>query len=230
LFLPLWTRAKVRAPTGAAVTVLWLVGAFTGALAWGVHARAEVDRTRPISYANAAKAGYDAAARRTAPNPEAVTSAPARRDQTGRDLDCLAAAVYYEARGESAQGQAAVAQVVLNRIRHPAYPKSVCAVVYQGVSGHGCQFSFVCNGAMRAAREPIEWAHARDVATRALGGYVMARVGQATQFHTTRLGPGGRAAVLVGRQVFFEAGGDLVPVSTVTASLAAPATSLSQGS
>src|ERR1700677_1873993 len=59
-----------------------------------------------------------------------------------RDLDCMTAAVYYEARGESAAGQAAVAQVVLNRVRHPAFPKSVCAVVYQGAATHSCQFSF----------------------------------------------------------------------------------------
>ena len=228
MFSAFWTRAKACAPAGAAVTAVWLIGSFSGALAWSVHAWAEVDRIRPISYVNAAKAGYDATARWPAPvtpHPAPVTSAPAERD-----LDCLATAVYYEARGESDQGQAAVAQVVLNRIRHPAYPKSVCAVVYQGVSGHGCQFSFVCNGAMRAAREPLEWARARAIAARALGGYVMARVGQATQFHTTRLGPGGRAAVQVGHQVFFEAGRGLVPASTVTASLASPAAGPLQGS
>lgn len=72
-----------------------------------------------------------------------------------RDLDCLTDAVYYEARGESRQGQAAVAQVVLNRVRHPAFPKSVCGVVFQGAfSNSTCQFSFACDGSMRKPRDP----------------------------------------------------------------------------
>ncbi|HZZ88499.1 MAG TPA: cell wall hydrolase, partial [Caulobacteraceae bacterium] len=64
---------------------------------------------------------------------------------TAFDLQCLTAAVYYEARGESREGQAAVAQVVLNRVRSPAFPKTVCGVVYQGAAQHSCQFSFACN-------------------------------------------------------------------------------------
>ncbi|MFM8375734.1 MAG: cell wall hydrolase, partial [Phenylobacterium sp.] len=66
----------------------------------------------------------------------------------GRDLDCLTQAVYYEARGEGRAGMQAVAQVVLNRARHPAFPKTICGVVFQGASRQtGCQFSFTCNGA-----------------------------------------------------------------------------------
>jgi spore germination cell wall hydrolase CwlJ-like protein len=108
--------------------------------------------------------------------------------EASRDLDCLTAAVYYEARGETPAGQAAVAQVVLNRVRHPAFPKSVCAVVYQGAATRSCQFSFACNGAMRAGHEPGAWDRARDVAARALSGYVMADVGRATHFHVASLG------------------------------------------
>jgi spore germination cell wall hydrolase CwlJ-like protein len=103
-------------------------------------------------------------------------------------VDCLAAAVYYEARGESPAGQAAVAQVVLNRQRKPGFPKSVCGVIYQGAQGHGCQFSFVCSGAMSRPREPSAWDRARNVAVRALAGYVMSAIGQATSFHAARLG------------------------------------------
>src|SRR3954468_6506981 len=70
-------------------------------------------------------------------------------------LDCLTAAVYYEARSESEDGQRAVAQVVLNRVRHPAFPKSVCGVVYQGSNrATGCQFSFTCDGSL--ARGPVQ--------------------------------------------------------------------------
>jgi len=232
LILPLWARAKVRVPAGATVTAIWLVGAFVGALAWGVHAQAQVDRIRPVSYGNAAKAGYDAAARQplsgakaSAPNPTAAAPIP-----SARELDCMALAVYYEARGESASGQAAVAQVVLNRIRHPAYPKSVCGVVYQGLATRACQFSFVCGGVMNAAREPEAWARSRAVAARALGGYVMAQVGQATQFHAARRGSREHAAIQLGHQVFYTAGHRHVSSATVTANLASPVASLSQGS
>lgn len=105
------------------------------------------------------------------------------------DLECLTQAVYYEARGESVRGQAAVAQVVLNRVKHPAFPKTVCGVVFQGAGRSGCQFSFACDGSMRRRREPGAWKAARDVATRALTGAIRAEVGAATHFHTTHVSP-----------------------------------------
>ena len=152
---------------------------------------------------------------------------------SSRDLDCLATAVYYEARGESAAGQAAVAQVVLNRARHPAFPKTICGVVYQGASrAAGCQFSFTCNGAMRRAKEPGAWERARQVAARALGGYVMADVGLATNFHVVRLGRvwGGRMVRIgrVGGHVFYRMDGRgqraaPAPPSTGLAQSAVPA-------
>lgn len=104
------------------------------------------------------------------------------------DIDCLTAAVYYEARGESAAGQAAVAQVVLNRLARPSFPKSVCGVVYQRLAAGGCQFSFVCDGAMRRPLEPAAWERARRVAQRALAGERGSVVGEATSFHAVRLG------------------------------------------
>jgi hypothetical protein len=107
-----------------------------------------------------------------------------------RELDCLTQAVYFEARGETPRGQAAVAQVVLNRVKHPAFPKSVCAVVYQGAARRGCQFSFACDGSMRRGREAAAWGRARKVASRALSGVVLADVGSATHFHTTGVSPG----------------------------------------
>ena len=100
-------------------------------------------------------------------------------------LQCLTAAIYYEAALEPREGQQAVAQVVRNRMRHPGYPKSVCGVVFQGSDRPGCQFSFACDGSM--ARPPVAWAwrNARDVAEQALDGFVMTRVGTATHYHTT---------------------------------------------
>ena len=100
-------------------------------------------------------------------------------------LQCMTAAIYYEAALEPREGQEAVAQVVLNRMRHPGYPKSVCGVVFQGSDRPGCQFSFACDGSM--ARPPVSWAwrNAHDVAEQALDGFVMKRVGTATHYHTT---------------------------------------------
>jgi spore germination cell wall hydrolase CwlJ-like protein len=132
-----------------------------------------------------------------------------------RDLDCLTSAVYYEARGEGVRGQEAVAQVILNRVRHPAFPKSVCAVVYQG-----CQFSFTCNGAMRRGHEGAAWSEARKIAARALGGFVLAGVGNATHFHTTGVSPawGGMVRVArIGAHVFYRFGGSAGRSSTFNA-------------
>ncbi len=129
-----------------------------------------------------------------------------------RDLDCLTQAVYYEARGESDRGQAAVAQVVLNRLRHPAFPKTICAVVFQG-AGQGradCQFSFVCDGSMRQARDDEAWDKARRVAVRAMSGARLAEIGGATHFHASRLteqwGDGLVRVAQVGLHVFYKFG------------------------
>jgi hypothetical protein len=100
-------------------------------------------------------------------------------------LDCLAAAVYYEAASESLTGQRGVAQVVLNRVRHPAYPNSVCGVVYQGSERRtGCQFSFTCDGSLARVPSTSGWQRALGVAAAALAGYVEPTVGTATHYHT----------------------------------------------
>jgi spore germination cell wall hydrolase CwlJ-like protein len=111
-------------------------------------------------------------------------------DDASRAAECLTAAVYYEARSQSEDGQRAVAQVVLNRVRDRAFPNSVCGVVYQGAERRtGCQFSFTCDGSMNRARELGAWDRARAVAAAALGGSVFAPVGAATSFHTTSILP-----------------------------------------
>ena len=108
-----------------------------------------------------------------------------------RSLDCLTAAVYYEAASESDEGQRAVAQVVLNRVRHPAYPNTVCGVVYQGPmrAGGGCQFTFTCDGALARRPSILGWSRARRAAAAALAGYVHAPVGHATHYHTDYVFP-----------------------------------------
>lgn len=102
-----------------------------------------------------------------------------------RALECLATAVYYEAASEPLDAQRAVAQVVLNRMRHSNYPSSVCGVVYEGSSRKtGCQFTFTCDGAMTRRRpDSAGWATATRIAASALNGYVYAPVGLATHFH-----------------------------------------------
>lgn len=132
-----------------------------------------------------------------------------RKVSAQRDLECLTQAVYYEARGESPQGQFAVAQVVMNRVKHPAFPKTVCGVVFQG-SGRrtGCQFSFACDGSMRGGHETSAWQRARKVASRVLAGAAVADVGSATHFHTTAVapawGPQMRRVAQVGMHVFYK--------------------------
>ena len=111
-------------------------------------------------------------------------------DDAARAVDCLTAAVYYEARSESDEGERAVAQVVLNRVRDPAFPSSICGVVYQGSTrSTGCQFSFTCDGSMNHPIQPTAWARARAVATGALAGLVYAPVGSATFYHADYVSP-----------------------------------------
>lgn len=117
------------------------------------------------------------------------STAAATSVDRGRALECLTAAIYYEAASEPDDGQRAVAQVILNRARHPAFPATVCGVVYQGSERRSCQFSFACDGAMARVPSPSGWARAARVAAAALGGYVFAPVGLATHYHTYAVTP-----------------------------------------
>lgn len=106
-----------------------------------------------------------------------------------RALLCLTQAVYYEAGFEPMAGRRAVAQVVLNRMRHPAYPKSVCGVVYQKNKTPVCQFSFVCDGSLYRQPAAAAWRQAREIAAAALAGYVERSVGSATHYHADYVAP-----------------------------------------
>lgn len=117
-----------------------------------------------------------------------------------RALDCLTTAIYYEAAREPDDGQRAVAQVILNRVRHPAFPATVCGTVYQGSERQGCQFSFACDGALaRGLPNRQAWARATRVAAAALAGEVFAPVGMATHYHTYAVTPAwNRSLVMTG--------------------------------
>jgi spore germination cell wall hydrolase CwlJ-like protein len=105
-------------------------------------------------------------------------------------LRCLTQAVYFESAFEPIVGQQAVAQTVLNRLRHAGYPKSVCGVIYEGAArATGCQFSFTCDGSLAREPNPTLWASAQAVAKRALSGFVMKDVGVATHYHASYVAP-----------------------------------------
>jgi len=107
-----------------------------------------------------------------------------------RALACMTAAIYYEAATEPDDGQRAVAQVILNRLAHPSFPKTVCGVVYQGSErASGCQFTFSCDGSMARAPMRFFWDRAMAVARAALAGAVYAPVGLATHYHTFAVHP-----------------------------------------
>ncbi len=123
-----------------------------------------------------------------AASPFAFGKSPA--ETRARALECLTSAIYYEAAQEPTAGQRAVAQVVLNRVRHPAFPDSVCGVVYEGSTrATGCQFTFTCDGSMAYAPIPSLWNRARKVAEAALSGSVYGPVGHATHYHANYVVP-----------------------------------------
>ena len=150
------------------------------------------------------------------PNPAA---APFKLDAAdtldrGHALDCLTMAVYYEAASEPDQGQAAVAQVVLNRLRNPLFPKTVCGVVLQGSDlPTGCQFTFTCDGSLGRLPSQTGWTRARHTAERALNGYVEKSVGEATHYHTVWVVPYWQPTLVkltqIGAHIFYRWAGEL---------------------
>ena len=135
-------------------------------------------------------------------------------DDRAKALTCLTQAVYYEAGFEPTKGQEAVAQVVLNRVRHPIFPHSVCGVVFQGSElKTGCQFSFTCDGALARTPQPAAWTRARKVAAQALDGFVLKDVGSATHYHTEFVVPWWRSTVSkvaqIGAHIFYRWPGSL---------------------
>jgi spore germination cell wall hydrolase CwlJ-like protein len=112
-----------------------------------------------------------------------------KSEQYATALRCLTQAIYYEAANEPETGKRAVAQVVLNRLRHPAYPNSVCGVVYEGANARVCQFSFTCDGSLLRPPMARQWQESRRVAQTALAGGVLSDVGSATHYHADYVVP-----------------------------------------
>ncbi|MER8894681.1 cell wall hydrolase [Mesorhizobium sp. M0676] len=109
-----------------------------------------------------------------------------------KEQACLANGIYFEARGESVRGQAAVAQVILNRVRNPAYPNSICGVVYQNDNWlNRCQFSFACDGRKKRIESPAHYKTAQDVAMAVTAGKIfIPEVGSSTHYYANYVHPG----------------------------------------
>ena len=126
---------------------------------------------------------------------------------TARAHYCLTAALYYEAASESDDGMRGVAQVVLNRVRHPSFPASICGVVFQGSQRASvCQFTFACDGSMARTPARAVWSRASRIAAEALAGRTYPAVGLATHYHTLAVSPAwGKTLVMtnvVGAHIF----------------------------
>jgi spore germination cell wall hydrolase CwlJ-like protein len=136
-------------------------------------------------------------------------------------LHCLTQAAYFEARGNGPDAEAGVVQVVLNRMRHPDFPKSVCGVVYQGAERNtGCQFSFTCDGSLKRGLDPVAWGQAARVAQRALNGYVVPAVGASTYYHADYVfpawAPGLVKLATIGPHIFYSMPGALGEATALT--------------
>ena len=105
---------------------------------------------------------------------------------------CLSEVLYYEARGEGAGGQKAIAEVVFHRMNTGNFGHSICAVVYEGAGHSGCQFSFTCNGDLLRRKDPISWRSAEALAARILTGEVRLAnaTGGAINYHAISVSPG----------------------------------------
>ena len=109
-----------------------------------------------------------------------------------KEQACLANGIYFEARSESVRGQAAVAQVILNCVRNPAYPNSICGVVYQNDSWFNrCQFSFACDGRKKRIDDPAAYKTAQDIAMAVTAGKIfIPEVGSSTHYYAQYVHPG----------------------------------------
>lgn len=192
LTLTVAATCALTASSGARLSQrLWLEGDTTRAMA--VTRQGRSDGMLALSLSAARKMNAE---RSFAPRaieiafPYVLLPTESNAEEWSAAIRCMALANYYEAGSEGMGGMRAVSQVILNRLRHPAFPKTVCGVVFQGSDrSSGCQFTFTCDGAM--GRQPASevWQRAREVAVAALAGHVEARVGMATHYHANWVVP-----------------------------------------
>jgi len=202
----------------ALASAAWAIPSLVG-LNEAVPAEARLPAAPPLIVkplaVDAALAENQAIPLATGPNPAALPFAmgKASAETRGQALECLTSAIYYEAGQESTDGQRGVAQVVLNRVRHPAFPASVCGVVYEGSTRiTGCQFTFTCDGSLNRRPDAAGWARARQVAQAALAGAVYGPVGWATHYHANYVVPYWASSLaknaVVGAHIFYRWAGN----------------------
>ncbi|HEV2593844.1 MAG TPA: WecB/TagA/CpsF family glycosyltransferase [Sphingomicrobium sp.] len=234
---PLWLRWRRGKAHAGSIVPLSLLGALFGAIALYVGMSFEAGRPSgtsldlwlpPVQSQSAAAVqslpapgllkplSPDQAAKENTERPFVTRpDTPARKfilhtdaDNQARALTCLSQAVYYEAAGEGVDGGRAVAQVVLNRVRHPGFPSTICGVVYEGADRPtGCQFSFTCDGSMQRVPVSSLWARSKKIAGEALKGEVFGPVGHATHYHADYVLPYWAdsldKSVQIGRHIFY---------------------------
>jgi hypothetical protein len=123
-------------------------------------------------------------------SPNADTGTVTQARVNPREQRCMSEAIYYEARGEAYEGQVAVGEVIMNRVRSKHYPGSVCGVVYQGSHrATGCQFTFTCDGSLNRRPRGRGWERAQHVATLVMQGYTRPVTQRATHYHTREINP-----------------------------------------
>lgn len=134
----------------------------------------------------------------------------AEREFQRRERRCMTTALYFEARGEPEAGQVAVGQVVMNRVKSPDYPDTICGVVYQGSQrSTGCQFSFTCDGKVDKPNNKKQWELAKRLSNRVLEGKVwLESIGNSTHYHADYVYPVWRKKMAVikkiGRHIFYK--------------------------
>ena len=167
----------------------------------------------------AAASGFDTDSLRPSPEDIAYHPTPdalnfryhgeSQAEFEAREKRCLAIAIYFEARGEPQRGQVAVGQVILNRVRSPLFPETICGVVYQGQMSPGCQFSFTCDGRTDVPRNDAQWAQAQDIARRITKGELwLPEVGYSTYYHANYVRPNWASSMsridTIGRHIFYK--------------------------
>jgi spore germination cell wall hydrolase CwlJ-like protein len=199
---------------------------------WRMKARSFVEATEAGDLASSARyaqfdhmSGATEAERDRAAVVPFQTFAPVHYDQAEqqtRDEACLARAIYYEARNEPLQGQLAVAEVVLNRVKHRLYPNNVCGVVYQGTNrdtglsiygtNKSCQFSFTCDGSEQRPPFGAKWRQAKIIASHALMGLSRPVTNEATHYHANYVDPYWAPKLVhtrtIGRHIFYRMKGN----------------------
>ncbi|MBV9550863.1 MAG: cell wall hydrolase [Alphaproteobacteria bacterium] len=171
------------------------------------------------SAAIGASLSYHPSTNKSLAPPLAVAAAPAAPTTDSvltrllAEHKCLSEVLYYEARGEGASGQKAIAEVVFHRMNTGNYGHSICAVVYEGAGHPGCQFSFACNSDRNQRRDDLAWRDAETLAARILTGEVRLAnaTGGATNFHAISASPDWadtlEKTTQIGNHIFYKGAG-----------------------